>query len=91
MAFRLNFHGVMLDIFPCRSSMSFYREEIKQSKLSFSLKPQDNKATVCEPAVQANLVGSREALCQVAPVNKSHEDHREEWTRCRGQEGRHRS
>lgn len=64
--------------------MSFHWEEIKQSKQSFTFKPQDNQAAICEPPVQENLVGSWETLCQIAIVDQSYKDHREEWTGCSG-------
>lgn len=60
--------------------MSFYREEIKQGKQSFSLKSQDDKASVCESPVQEDLVGNWEALCEIEIVDESYKDHREEWT-----------
>lgn len=74
-----------------RKNLSFYWEESKQGKQDFVLSPQDQEVAVCEPAVQEDLVGSREALSEAALVNQSNQDHREKWTGSCCQEGRDRS
>lgn len=60
--------------------MSLHGEEGQQGKQGFTFKPQDKKVAICEPSVQKALVGSWEALCETAPVNKSFKDNREKWT-----------
>ena len=71
--------------------MSFYWEESKQGKQDFLLGPQDQEVAVCESAVQEDLVGRREAVFEAEVVDQSNQDHREEWTGSRCQEGRDRS
>lgn len=67
-----------------RKNLPSYWEKTEQGKQSLPLKPQDNKKAVCESAVQENLVGRWEALCEAAIVNQSHKDNREEWARRSG-------
>lgn len=62
--------------------MSVHWEENQQGKQGVSLEPQDEEVAVCEPTVQTNMVGGREALCQTAIVNQGNKNHREEWTGC---------
>ncbi|XP_016170636.1 uncharacterized protein LOC107613247 isoform X1 [Arachis ipaensis] len=69
-----------------RESLSLHWKESKQGQQSIFLKPQDKETAVCKPAVQEDLVGSREALCKASVINQGIENHREEWTRCSREE-----
>lgn len=75
---------IIIYFFICffRESLSFHWKESKQGQQSIFLKPQDKETAVCKPAVQEDLVGSREALCKASVINQGIENHREEWTRC---------
>jgi hypothetical protein len=70
--------------------MPLHGQEDQQGEQGVLLKPQDEEAAVCEPAVQEAVVGGRQALRQAASLHQSPQDHREAWPRRRRQKGRHR-
>lgn len=67
--------------------MPIHREEVKQSKQSLLLEPQNKDAAVCESSIQESLVGSWQTIHQTASIHKSFEDYRKEWVGCCGQKG----